>query len=340
MRRMDSNYKYLVCVKCMTFNQHAYIEDAMNGFCMQETAFPFVCVIVDDASTDGEQDVIKAYIQTHFDQLESDETNDYFMVFGQHKTNKNCWFVVFYLKYNHYSIKKSKDVYFSIWQDKSKYIAYCEGDDYWIDANKLQLQVDFLDKNDDYGMCYMKVKRYYQEDKRFASNTFGEMINGFEDLLINGNRIPTLTVCVRRELWEKYGDEIWPSKRGWLMGDYPMWLYFSHEAKIKFIDRVSGVYRVLNNSASHIIDKNKLEAFIISYYSIKLFFKDKYNVQNNNSINFDYHFYSKNREECVKIDCTNLSLKYRIKSICCKSAILWRFAHWFSLFKRTMRKPY
>ncbi len=54
--------KWQVCVKCFTYNHASYIEDAMNGFTMQQTNFPFVCTIVDDASTDGEQDVIKKYL--------------------------------------------------------------------------------------------------------------------------------------------------------------------------------------------------------------------------------------------------------------------------------------
>ena len=59
--------KYLVRVSCMTYNHAPYIVDAMNGFCMQETDFPFVCTIMDDASTDGEQEVIKKYLTDHFD---------------------------------------------------------------------------------------------------------------------------------------------------------------------------------------------------------------------------------------------------------------------------------
>ena len=51
----------------MTYNQASYIEDAMNGFTMQQTDFPFVCIIVDDASTDGEPEVIQRYLSTYFD---------------------------------------------------------------------------------------------------------------------------------------------------------------------------------------------------------------------------------------------------------------------------------
>lgn len=63
---------YTISVKCITFNHAPYIVDAMNGFCIQQTNFPYVAVIVDDASTDGEPEVIKQYLQKHFDLEDKD----------------------------------------------------------------------------------------------------------------------------------------------------------------------------------------------------------------------------------------------------------------------------
>ena len=113
---MEKEYKFKVFVKCMTFNQVSFIKDAMDGFCMQQTNFPFVCCIVDDASTDGEQEVIKRYLEDNFkrstDMLSyGGETEDYISLFLQHKTNKNCFFAVYLLKYNHWG-KKSKYEYY------------------------------------------------------------------------------------------------------------------------------------------------------------------------------------------------------------------------------------
>ena len=113
---MQLNNKFLVRVHCATFNHHDYITDAMNGFTMQQTNFPFICTIVDDASTDGEQEVIKEYVQEHFDLQDSsvscEKNTDYgHVTFAQHKTNKSCFFAVIYLKENHYSQRKSKAPY-------------------------------------------------------------------------------------------------------------------------------------------------------------------------------------------------------------------------------------
>jgi len=79
----------LVCIRCITYNHAPYIEDAMNGFCMQQTTFPYVAVIIDDASTDGEPEVIKAYLDKHFDMQHAHiwENNDAHFMEAQHKEN-------------------------------------------------------------------------------------------------------------------------------------------------------------------------------------------------------------------------------------------------------------
>lgn len=168
MNDQETN-KWKVCVRCATFNQSSYIIDAMNGFTMQQTDFPFVCCILDDCSTDGEQDVIKIFLQENFDLedksiVRNEETEDYVLCFAQHKTNKNCFFAVLFLKYNHYSIEKTKEPYVARWQENAKYIALCEGDDYWINPMKLQDQSGALDKNPDCTIAYSRVQ-FVQKDK-------------------------------------------------------------------------------------------------------------------------------------------------------------------------------
>lgn len=88
------NYpQFKVCCICWTFNQSRYIIDTLNGFTMQQTSFPFVCCIVDDASTDGEQDIIRKYLEENFDFSEGSvafhkETDYAHITYAQHKTNK------------------------------------------------------------------------------------------------------------------------------------------------------------------------------------------------------------------------------------------------------------
>ena len=147
MAQVPSIRPFKVCVYCSTFNQTSYIKDTMDGFCMQQTNFPFVCLIMDDASTDGEPEVLEAYLNDHFDTEWTKETDDYHLTVARHQENRNCYFAVYLLKYNHYSIKKPRLKYYREVTDEIDYVALCEGDDYWTDVHKLQKQADALDAN-------------------------------------------------------------------------------------------------------------------------------------------------------------------------------------------------
>lgn len=171
------NYpKFKVCVRCFTFNQADYIEDAMNGFTMQQTDFPFVCCIVDDASTDKEQKVIKSYMDRNFNLSDSSvsykkETDYANIIYAQHNSNKNCFFAVLFLKENLYSKNENlkKNEYISEWSQSCEYEAICEGDDYWTVCDKLQKQVCFMDDNQDYSFCHTGFDIYIQNFKKLQS---------------------------------------------------------------------------------------------------------------------------------------------------------------------------
>ncbi len=171
---MRNDNSYLLRTYCATFNHENYILDALKGFAMQQTTFPVVYTIVDDASTDGTAAVIKQFIGENFDLSDTsvgyDKDMDYgHVTFAQHKTNENCFFAVIYLKENHYSQKKSKAPYLTEWMD-SKYIALCEGDDYWTDPLKLQKQVDFLEEHSEYSLCCHRYTIYKQNDGTWSED--------------------------------------------------------------------------------------------------------------------------------------------------------------------------
>lgn len=253
---MDSQYTYMVCTKCLTFNHHAYIEDAMNGFCMQKTNFPFVCVIVDDASTDGEQEVIKNYFDTHFDLSESDETDDYVMTLGRHKTNENCYFVVLYLKYNHYSIKKSKDPYFAKWQNNSKYIALCEGDDYWIAADKLQKQADALESHPECSIAFctvqmVNVQKEYLKTTIPTKNDIKKNIVNLEDYTKSEYgcgrwTFHTSSFFFRHTLYNGVINIRKNEFKNFPYGDMPLLLYCLLQGKGYYVQQLMSCYRVLS----------------------------------------------------------------------------------------------
>ncbi len=243
----------LVSVRCITYNHEPYIAQALDGFLMQKTTFPFEVIVHDDASPDKTADIIREYERKYPRIIKAicQTENQYSKRDGSigRIVNAAC---------------------------KGKYMSSCEGDDYWIDENKLQMQVDFLEKNSEYGMCYTKANVYIQKTQEFHKRSVGASFDDFDDLVLNGNRVPTLTTVYRRDLLDTYYREIQPGSKGWLMGDYPMWLYFSHESKVAFLDKVTAVYRVLEESASNTQDPQKRAAFVKSTEDIQLFFAQKF----------------------------------------------------------------
>ena len=265
-------------IVCYTYNHSSYIEDAMNGFCMQKTNFPFVSIIIDDASTDGEPEIISQYLEDHFDMAHAqyDENNDAKRIAAIHKDNPNCHFLVILLKYNFYSIKKSKSPFYKGWYENVPYIAICEGDDYWTDPHKVQKQVDYLDTHPECGLVYTNAEILTPKSGELKVTDLPQQAD-FETLL-SSSPIMTLTTCYRRNSIINYAKDIHIDS-SWMMGDLPQWLYIASQCDIKYIPDVTGVYRVLEKSASHGNNIDKSVKFCMSSYKIRKFFVEKYNRQ-------------------------------------------------------------
>ena len=249
----DRDEKYLM--KKEIHNNHGlYISQCLDGFLMQKTNFPFEILIHDDASTDNTPDIIREYEHNHPQVIRP-----------------------IYQKENKYSKKEDIFAKYQCSRVRGKYIAICEGDDYWIDPLKLQKQIDFLEKNPDYGMIYTTSKVYNQKEGKIEEDIIGREYKGYIELL-SGNCIPTLTTCIRSSLVMEYLKEVEPKSKNWLMGDYPMWLWISYYYKIKYLPESTTVYRVLEESASHSNDIQKYERFILSTIDITAFYIHKFNT--------------------------------------------------------------
>lgn len=233
-----------VLVRCITYNHEAYIEDALKGFVMQKTDFPFVVSIIDDASTDNNTSVIMDYLKRVCD---ADEVNpkieEYGKVIDATPSNyPNCLLHVVLLNENHYG-KKSKQPYYIQFEEKAKYIAMCEGDDYWTDPYKLQKQVDFMETHPDFSICFTRVK--------CLMNATSEMVDEFivRDMprestiadLAHGNYIHTPSVLLRNSetVWAKVF-----SLGRCAPSDYVMWMFFAETGKIWKFEEPMAVYRV------------------------------------------------------------------------------------------------
>jgi len=215
---------------------------------MQETNFPFVCAVVDDASTDGEQEVIKSYLNEHFDLEDNsvvrhEETDDYVLTFARHKTNVNCYFAVLFLKYNHYSIKKPKAPYIAQWREKAKYIALCEGDDYWISSIKLQKQFDFLESHPDFTMCFHSAKEhwtngcrrdqifYEAEDREYSGREI------FDDWIVATASVLFQSNVLSSEIYKRR-----LSNNKILYGDTPLFLCCATNGKVYGMHDIMSIY--------------------------------------------------------------------------------------------------
>lgn len=234
----------------MTYNHATFIEEALNGFSKQETDFPYVAVIVDDASSDGNQHVILNYLFKNFrtkeDGISWTKEDDYaHYYYARHKNNFNCFFAVLLLKNNQCG-KPSKVEHIKEWEKDSKYVAICEGDDFWTSPQKLQKQVDFLDNHSDFSICYHSVNLLYQKDQRITADDHGDVPSETTIYdLAKGNYIHTLSVVFRNN--PQVQDELAQIGRV-ITGDYVLHMLNAKYGKIKKIPDYMGVYRLNENS--------------------------------------------------------------------------------------------
>ena len=245
----------LVSVCCLTYNHVKYVGQCLEGFACQKTNFPFEILIHDDASQDDTQNVILEFAAKYDSEV----------------VKPICQ------KINQFSQGISPLRQILLPRVKGKYIALCEGDDYWTDPLKLQKQVDFLEAHPEYGMCYTQCVSYRQNTGKVDRTPWGGPNESLESLL-RMNTVPTLTVMFRADLLRAYVSEIRPHERDWLMGDYPMWLYFAGNSKIKFLNATTGVYRVLSDSASHASAWQQRIRFIDSTWDIQRFYIERYGI--------------------------------------------------------------
>lgn len=129
----------LVSISCITYNHINYIREAIEGFLIQQTSFQIEILIHDDASTDGTADIIREYEQEYPE-----------LIFPIYQTE------------NQYSKGGMPDK-INRERARGKYLAYCEGDDYWTDPLKLQKQVDFLEAHPEYSLSYCRFKTMNQD---------------------------------------------------------------------------------------------------------------------------------------------------------------------------------
>ena len=244
MKSNNINYTPLVCVRCMTFNHEAYIEDALDGFVIQQTTFPFVVAIINDASTDNTKSVINDFVKNNciYNHEIDLRTEDYGTVLDVIvKDNPHCIFHIIHLNENHYG-KKSKLPYFAKYENAAKYVAMCEGDDYWTDPLKLQKQVDYMEENPECSLCFHKVNTLIQETGEIKEEFIVRDMPGKSNIvdLAKGNYIHTPSVLYRKECLDvKSYYNMVPC----IPSDYVMWMLLAEKGYIYKFNEAMAVYR-------------------------------------------------------------------------------------------------
>lgn len=242
-------------IRCLVYNHESYLRECFEGFIAQQTTFRFKVAVHDDASTDGSQEIIREYVArypTLFSAVLQEENQ-----FSQKRFD---------------AVTSALDVI-----TEGEYIAYCEGDDYWIDPYKLQKQVDYMDAHPECGLVYTDVRIYNQRLGKFRVRHTVQT-NREDQLVIN--RIPTLTTCFRRVLFDDYNRRICPQLAGSVIGDKPMWLYMVNECEVKHIPEVTAVYRELEGSISHGTSAAGRIAWRVESNAITRFFYERYEYNN------------------------------------------------------------
>lgn len=211
-----SKEDFQIAIMMPAYNHENFIKQAIEGVLMQQTNYCYRLFILDDCSTDGTFDMCKYYTDLFPSNISLYKNR---VNIGAYKSGEVM-----------------RDICFS---SNAKYLAFCEGDDYWTDKNKLQKQVDFLEANSEFTLCFHAVM--ILKDNKLVNDYITrapEAITTINDLS-KGNYIQTVSSVFRNCL-----QELPPWFTSLNAGDYPLHLLLAEQGKIYYFDEVMAVYRV------------------------------------------------------------------------------------------------
>ncbi|TWI12143.1 glycosyltransferase involved in cell wall biosynthesis [Flavobacterium cauense R2A-7] len=240
------NGKPLVSICMITYGHENYIREAIEGVLMQQCDFEIELVVSNDCSPDATHDVIHEILESH--------PNAYKLKYIKHENN----------------IGMMPNFVHALQECRGKYIALCEGDDYWIDPLKLQKQIDFLEENQDYVLCFHKVK-VLQSDGVLGDDSITEVPAEYETMEAMaryGNYIHTPSVVFRNCI-KSFPEEFEKTP----IGDYFLYMLLASHGKIKRLDETMAVYRhgvgVFSGNSSDVMLYKSTKTFVLIASALK-----------------------------------------------------------------------
>jgi len=243
------NDSIMVSVLCPTYNQKKYIAQCLDSVLSQETDFAFEVIVKDDCSTDGTSDIVRSYAERYPDKVRP-----------------------LILEENYFSQGKTSVSFTRMFRMiRGKYFAVCEGDDFWTDPEKLQIQADFMEAHPDYSMCCHSAwianeDGSLRKDKFFRSSTESRDLSTEE--IISGWSMATNTVLIRTSSRE---DILVPFQGKCVNEDYGMEVYAALKGKVYYLDRMMSAYRMNaagSISASYKVNKDLLKERALEFCSM------------------------------------------------------------------------
>lgn len=215
--------KPLVSICCLVYNHEPYLRDCFEGFVKQKTSFPIEILVHDDASTDHSADIIREY------------TGKYPNLFKP-----------IYQTENQYSKGVKISLEYQYPRAQGKYIALCEGDDYWTDPNKLQMQVDWLESHPEYTMCCSDAVIESPEGILDWHRYENDCDISVEDMIEGGGIfIQTCTIVCRKRLFDKYPQ----CCKECHVGDFPLQVWSAMNGKVRYFSKKFGAYSYNHTSS-------------------------------------------------------------------------------------------
>lgn len=226
-KEINNDEEIMVSITCLTYNHEPYIRDCLDGFVMQKTNFKFEVLIHDDASTDGTADIIREYEAKYPDIIKP-----------------------IYQTENQYSQKKPFIRLYQYPRIQGKYLAWCEGDDYWTDPNKLQKQFNFMEKHSECSMCLHKVDKINTQTgdhiEYIPAKSMSEVITAesfFNECIKAGYLFQTSSYFISFDCYKEYMENMPKFRKVINVGDVPMLYYFITKGSFGYIDDVMSCYR-------------------------------------------------------------------------------------------------